>query len=298
MLSSFRRTMKKLAWTALPLGLRKNLAIWLDRQSWLSSRHTLSMRLVSDWAEKDMKAFHRFLWSNHLGYAAFYEAANEFGAEKLHPARRLFFADLMACLEQQGIHPETDVQSVFEMGCSSGFMLRFAETNLFPAATDIAGIDIDAAAVRRGQEYLAQQGSKVRVECADMADLDGVLGGKCYDVILCLGVLLYLDQEATERVVRSAIEHARLVVAIVGLGNPELDNAMLMEPVRRVSDASLIHNIDAMVEKAGAKILFRRWEGERQIGGQHIYFVFSSGKASKVTALSPSSTGRLLEASK
>ncbi len=283
------RAIKKVTYVLLPLAWRKGLAIWLDRQSWLANRHELSMLLIRDWAEKDVNAYHKFLWSEHLGYAKLYDSANSFGAEKILPSRRLLFEDLLACLQDQGLDPARDVRSIFEVGCSQGYLLRYAETELFPAATEIAGIDIDGTAIEAGKAYLTQQGSKIRLERADMSDLANVLGKKSYDVILCAGVLLYLKQPAAEEVVRTMVGHARYVVAIAGIGHPVCDNALLTASEQRPWDAGMIHNIDAMVEKAGGKVLLRRWEGAREINGQRIHFVFASGEV-PVAALKPASS--------
>ena len=282
------RAIKKATYAMLPLAWRKRLAVWLDRQSWLTNRHEWSMLLIRDWAEKDVDAYHKFLWSEHLGYAKLYDSANSFGTEKILPSRRLLFEDLLACLQDQGLDPARDVRSIFEVGCSQGYLLRYAETQLFPAATEIAGIDIDGTAIEAGKAYLTQQGSKIRLERADMSDLANVLGEKSYDVILCAGVLLYLKQPAAEEVVRTMVRHARYVVAIAGIGHPERDNTVLTASEQRPWDAGMIHNIDAMVEKAGGKVLQRRWEGAREINGQRIHFVFTSGKVP--VALRPASS--------
>ncbi len=280
------RTIKKTAYATLPLAWRKRLAMWLDRQQWIANRHEWSMRVIRDWAEEDVDAYHKFLWSGHLGYAKFYDSANSFGADKILTSRRLLFEDLLACLRGQGLDPRSDVTSVFEVGCSQGYLLRFAETQLFPAATDLAGIDIDGTAIEVGIAYLSEQGSKIRLQRADMSDLENVLGERSYDVILCAGVLLYLKQEAAEEVVRTMLRHTRYVLAIASIGHPEADNATLTVSESRAWDAGMVHNIDAMVEKAGGKVLQRRWEGAREINGQRIHFVFSSGKAA-VAPLGP-----------
>ncbi len=283
------RFFKRVVYTVLPLDWRKRMAVWLDRQQWLTNQHEWSMLLIRDWAEKDMDAYHKFLWSEHLGYAQFYDSANRFGTEKILPSRRLLFEDLLACLRDQGLDPRRDLNSIFEVGCSRGYLLRFAETELFPAATDLAGIDIDSTAIEAGKNYLAQRGSKIKLQCADMSDLESVLGERSYDVILCAGVLVYLKEQAAEKVIRTMIRHARYVVAIASVGHPGVDNAALTASEKRDWDAGMIHNIDAMVEKAGGEVLRRRWEGAYEINGQRIHFVFSSGMAA-LAALSPVSS--------
>jgi hypothetical protein len=37
----------------------------------------------------------------------------------------------------------------------------------------------------------------------------------------------------------------------------------------------LIHNIDRMIERAGGRVLWRRWEGARKVDGNTIYFLIA-----------------------
>jgi SAM-dependent methyltransferase len=271
--------MKKAFWAVVPLWIRKWMAIDVDRARWLPRRHLLGMELVRDWAETDVGAYHRFLWSNHLGYARVAEATHNFDPEKISATRRLLFGHLTEQLEKLNIDPRRQVRSVFEVGCAQGYLLRFLETTLFPGAVEIAGMDIDAAAIELGKKYLTAQGSKVQLICADVSAMERVLGGKVYDVILCPGVLLYLSQDAAARAIDTMIRHARQIVAILDLGHPEADNAELQRSERRAWDAGHMHNIDAMVTHASGKIIFRQWLGNKEIHGQRIHFVFSTGRA-------------------
>ena len=86
--------LKKTFTKVLPVSSRKALAVWIDRQGWIPGNHELPMIILRDWAEKDADAFHRFLWSNHLVYARWYEEKNEFGAENLRLIRKMMFQDL------------------------------------------------------------------------------------------------------------------------------------------------------------------------------------------------------------
>ena len=117
----------------LPLNNRKQLAVWIEHQTWILNRHIIAMAIVRDWAERDSDAFHRFLWSRHLGYAKFYEENNAFGNDKLVRTRKMLFGDLKKYLLGSG--NLEDVKSVFEVGCSEGYMLRYVETELFSKAT-------------------------------------------------------------------------------------------------------------------------------------------------------------------
>jgi SAM-dependent methyltransferase len=270
---NFKQSMKKLIWAVFPLSFRKSMAIGIERQTWLPGRHRWAMTIIRDFCEQDVDGFHRFLWSHHLGYAQLYEEANDFGAENLIGTRRILFSDLTNHLMQLGVRPATDIKSVFEVGCSSGYLLRYMETNLFPSTTVVEGIDIDEYAIQRGQSYLSGQGSKIKLRCADMADLDIVMSEKTYDLILCAGVLMYLKYEAATDVVCSMLRHSNGIVVIAGLAHPIVDNAELKQSEPR-SDGALIHNIDKMVEKAGGIIEFRRWGGSQTFDGYSVYFIF------------------------
>ena len=258
----------------VPLSVRQRIARWLGRQAWLAPRHWWVTELLRDQAERDPDAYHRFLWTHHLGYAETYEVPRRFGAANIHQTRHLLFADLRAHLRGRGVDPR-DIRSVFEVGCSMGYLLRFIETDVFPGAHTLAGIDIDRYAIRAGSDWLATQGSKVRVAAGDMADLDQVLGAQRFDVLLCAGVLMYLNRAAAADVVRAMLRHAGRVVALAGLAHPERDNGELEESDVRRRDGTFIHNFDAMVRQGGGRVVARRWEGPRVVDGNTIYFVLA-----------------------
>lgn len=272
------KTMAKdgIRWLA-PLSLRKWMAIWLHRQHWISlSRRTWwSTELLRDFADRDVNAYHKFLWAHHLVYAVTYEVGSRFGADHLIPSRRMFFADLCRQLQELGIPPET-VGSVLEVGCSLGYQLRYVETELFPSATRLDGLDIDQYAIRAGAEYLRTVGSHVSLHCGDMQWLDEFARRRMYDVILCTGTLLYLQEAEAAAVVCMMLAHSRILVAMAGLAHPAVDNAHLLRSDVRSRDATLIHNFDQMVEAAGGRVVGRRWEGAREVEGQTIYFVFAA----------------------
>lgn len=268
---------KRTVRSCIPVAARKRLAVWINRQKWLDEdrRSWWSQELVRDLASRDINEYHKFLWSRHLAYSAPYEVALKFGPDNMARSRRMFFADLRKVLSDRSIDPERDITSVFEVGCSLGYQLRYCETDLFTGAVVLDGSDIDEYAVRSGGGYLRDQGSKVRLACGDMEGLDAFLGGKHYDVTICSGVLMYLEENAAARVVDAMLRHTGVVVALSGLAHPELDNARLGHSLPRASDRSFIHNIDSMIERAGGTVLARRWEGGRFVDGHTIYFVFA-----------------------
>lgn len=266
---------KRLLRRALPLWARRRLAALIGRQVWLRTRYWWTLELLRDFAEADPEGFHRFLWSHHLAYAESYEAERRFGAEKVHPVRRMLFADIGAAMKARGIVPEREVTSVFEVGCSLGYLLRDLETGLFRGALVFEGNDIDGHAIASGSEYLRRMESKVRLHHADMADLDRVMGSRYFDVTFAAGVLMYLQEEAAALVVRTILRHTGRLAAFAGLAHPKQDNRELPRPEVRERDGTFIHNIDRLVERAGGRVIFRRWEGDRQVKGNTIYFVLA-----------------------
>lgn len=274
--AAITRGAKDAARRLLPLAIRKRLAAWLGRQAWLAPRHWWAMELLRDLAERDPDAYHRFLWTHHLGYAETYELPRRVGSGNINQTRHRLFADLRAHLAGRGVDPAREVRSVFEVGCSMGYLLRFIETDVFPAANLLEGIDIDRYAVRAGSEWLAAQGSKARIAAVDMADLDRVLGERRFDVVLCAGVLMYLHQAAAASVVAAMLRRTGRVLALAGLAHPGRDNAELDVSDVRQRDGTFIHNFDAMVRAAGGQVRFRRWEGGRVVDGNTVYFVFAT----------------------
>ena len=269
---------KRLIRAVIPLCLRKRMAVWVDRLGCISAgrRAWWSVELIRDFAERDVNEYHKFLWAHHLAYAATYEVDERFGRENINVTRQMFLADLRELLADLKIDPVEDVKSVFDVGCSLGYLLRHLETEMFTSAVCLEGMDIDEYAIRTGAEYLERQGSKIKLGQADMEDLGSVMGDRSFDVIICTGVLMYLRADAAGHVVREMLYHTGRVLAITGLAHPEEDNSSLTQSVTRERDASLIHNIDSMVKAAGGEILARRWDGGKIIDGNTVYFIFAS----------------------
>jgi SAM-dependent methyltransferase len=256
----------------LPLTTRQRIVALLGGRQW-PGQSIFSIEILRDFAEQDPSDFHRFLWANHLGYSESYEVARRFGASNLQASRHLFFGELAAYMRSRGIDPDKDVHSVFDVGCSLGYVLRFAETDVFRSATILRGLDIDAYAVETGSEYLRRLGSKVELVAADMADLDRVMGDQVYDVVFCCGVLMYLEERLAAQVVGMMLRHARLVVSLMGLAHPETDNQNVVRSDVRHGDEARIHNLDLMVQLGGGRVAHRRWDGARLVDGNSIYIV-------------------------
>ena len=72
----------------------------MNRQRWLPARDYWSMGIIRDLQASDPKAFHKFLWTNHIsGYAKWYDSEELFETKKMNGSEetfRLFFKDLIS----------------------------------------------------------------------------------------------------------------------------------------------------------------------------------------------------------
>ena len=279
----------------VPLPARLALVAWLGSHALGRERLWMSIGLLRDYAERDPSACHRFLWSHHLAYAETYEVERKFGADNVPRTRLMLFDDLRRFLEGVGINPATAIRSVFEVGCSLGYLLLYLESGLFTSASSLEGIDIDGYAIAQGASYLAGIGSKVQVMLSDMGQLDAVLGDRTFDVILCVGTLMYLRYDDALDVVRTILNHAGTLAVFSGPAHPDRDNATLESSAVRARDATFIHNLDGMVQAAGGEVVWRRWEGPREVDGKTIYFVFArplaAGQSASTIALPVAARG-------
>jgi SAM-dependent methyltransferase len=241
----------------LPLPLRMRIVKWTGRRGF-PGNFFVSMLLLSDFAASKPNEFHRFLWSHHLAYAKSYEASR-FSTPKLEFSRLLLFQDMQEYLRKRGMAPERDVESVFDVGCSVGNVLRYAETQVFPAATHLRGVDVDRHAVGVGTAYLRDVCSKIELAASDATDLERVMGKQDYDLVLCCGVLLYFDQPAAADIVKTLLRHTRLALGLIGLAHPSMDNSLLTSSAVRPRDQAFIHNLDAMIRDAGGRVVRQRW---------------------------------------
>src|SRR5262245_17903305 len=201
---------------SLPLTMRMRIVCWAQGGGSLRSRLFTPLDLLRDLADDDPNGLHRFLWSRHLTYAASYDVSR-FGAERLDVSRRMLFADIQEHLRGRSISPECDVACVFEAGCSLGYVLRYAETNVFPSSTRLIGVDVDKYAIEEGRAYLRETQSKVQLISGDASDLEQIMSDQQYDVVLCCGVLLYFDEATAARIVKTLLRHTRLVLGLIGL---------------------------------------------------------------------------------
>jgi SAM-dependent methyltransferase len=250
---------------------------------------TIGIELLRDLARDDPASFHHFLWANHLAYAATYELGR-FAPGALEADRRMLFELLCAELSRQGLDPKKDIDSVFDAGCSLGYLLRHAETSVFPSATTLTGIDIDVRAVSEGSLHLRRIGSRVELMVARMEQLDEVLAGHRFDVAVSCGSLMYLDQTHAARAVASLLDHADRFVGLIDRAHPVQDNALLTRSAVRDLDETWIHNLDSMVREASGHVTFRQWQPPSETGGRGIYLLIAA--AANPTQRARGSKGR------
>ncbi len=268
--------LKRALRAGLPVGLRKGIAAWLARRESVSSRHWWAAELLRDLEEASPNEFHRFLWKHHLAYAQTYEIDLRFGPEQLHPSRQMLFDDLEKFLQENGVDPRTQVESILDVGCSLGYLLRHLEQDLLCGAERFAGIDIDEYAIEKGRSYLGEQNSQVELVAGDLSEVPEKFGRAEFDIVMCTGVLMYLDQETAAKMMAMLADRTRRFLVLSGLANPEFDNRDMSASQRRVEDQSFVHNFDSMVEEAGFEVRFRRWSGDELVSGNSIYFLIAT----------------------
>jgi SAM-dependent methyltransferase len=256
-----------------PLRARKRLARLVNKIP-TPRREQVILAILDDWARSDPAEYHRYLWSNHLSYAHYYDRV-QIDMAVLNPLRLELLQLGCDHLRSIGVTPETDVCSFADIGCSLGYLPRYAETSGFPAATRIIGIDIDETALSDGASYLQDVGSGVELKVGDIVDLDAVLGDEKFDVITCTGVLQYLEEAEAAAAIATMLSHATRLFCISGPASADVDNATLERSRVRAYDRSGIHNFDRMIELAGGRVVARRWGGEELVVGNSVYLVIA-----------------------
>lgn len=240
------------------------MAIWLDRQRWLSSRDYLAMGLIRDLLKENPKEFHKFAWSNHLaGYTRCNDSEELFSVEQLQLSRNEFFRDLIFVIQERGLRT-SDIKSILEVGCSLGYLLRYLELNVFTDCSEIVGVDIDKGAIGKGKAHLGKTGSKVRLIHGDMENLDRSLGPQSFDLLFAAGVLSYLNERDATVVVATMLGRTKKILAFAGLAASDRDNNRLVHSILSPNhEQQWIHNFEAMISLAGGRIIKSRCERGR-----------------------------------
>lgn len=263
----------------IPLNLRIRFVAWLSRHRGIPYIRKWSDALVRDLELVDPKRYHKFLWENHLdSYGRRYASAELFESRVLNgtkEAYRAFTQDLEAALEKLGINGT--VGRVLDVGCAAGHVLRAIETDVLPEAEVLLGVDIDRYAIEFGRAYLSQAGSKIRLVCGDLEELERLLEKKSFDFSYVAGSLSYLDHDDTQSAVRKILEHTDKLAAFIGLACSDRPNSELEESIFRDDLGSMwTHNFGAMIEAEGWEIVSKRWKSPSESDSQGLYSIFAS----------------------
>ena len=183
-----------------------------------------------------------------------------------------FLAESVDHLRSRGLDPRSDVRSVFDVGCSTGYLLRHLEEEVFPSATILHGLDIDSYAVKAGATHLSSLQSRVKLFAADMEAAERTMGSQNYDLVLCCGVLMYVDESTAEKVVRAMFSCAACLVGLICLAPPG-DNLVRSEI--RESDGAFIHNMDRMIRRTGGIVLSSTWIGTSTSGSSSCHVILA-----------------------
>jgi hypothetical protein len=141
-------------------------------------------------------------------------------------------------------------------------------------------LDIDGAAIDKGQRYLAKAGSRVRLLHGDMEDLDTLLGPRQFDLTIAAGVLSYLNESDATAVVAHMLRRTNTVLALAGLACLDRHNRTLERSITSPShEGQWIHNFEKMVADGGGRVVRSRWEGEKLYNLQTLCFAFAVPKA-------------------
>jgi len=259
----------------LPLSIRQAL---VANRKWtrLPGGFEVSMGLLDDLRRHNPDALHRFLWSNHLAYAMSYEIAQRFQTRDLNSSRRILFENITGHLRSRGLDPRRKIGSVFEVGCSLGYLLRHLEVDVFPSASILHGLDIDSYAVETGTSHLQSLQSRVRLFSADMAATERVMGNQIYDVVICCGVLMYVNEETARHVVRTMLQHARHLVGLICLAQTSL-HPPRGRSATRASDGAFVHDVESMIQQAGGKVVSSTWIGSSITGSSPANVIVAEG---------------------
>jgi len=122
-------------------------------------------------------------------------------------------------------------------------------------------MDLERNAIESGSSYLRSIGSRIELVAADMSNLHAVMGEQRFDIVLCCGVLMYLDEPSAARAVATMLAHTRMLLGLISLASLSVDKPGLPHSILRSGDFAYIHNVDAMIQMAGGNVVARRWTG-------------------------------------
>jgi SAM-dependent methyltransferase len=256
--------------------VRKALVARLERRKfrWVPD---FSMGVLGDLRRRDPETLHRFLWSNHLAYAARYEVESKFAPHHINPTRHILFRQVQEYYTARALDPREHVRSVFDIGCSLGYLLRHLEVNVFPSAATLNGIDIDRYAVQTGMAYLRSVRSNVELFEADLDKASDLMSRFRYDLTICCGVLMYVNEDSAKCALQAMFAHSRQLVGLICLARGECRRARASSEVRP-SDGAYVHDIHRMIPEAGGTVLSSTWVGTATSGSSPSYVILAEPK--------------------
>jgi 2-polyprenyl-3-methyl-5-hydroxy-6-metoxy-1,4-benzoquinol methylase len=139
------------------------------------------------------------------------------------------------------------------------------------------GLDLDAHAIRTGSAHLDSLGSRVRLFAADMETAENIIGSETYDVVLCCGVLMYVNSSIAEKVVRIMFARAVRLVGLICLAPPRGQHG---RSAVRASDGAFVHDMDPLIAKAGGNVLSSRWIGTTTSGSSSSHVIVAEPRVS------------------
>jgi hypothetical protein len=158
-----------------------------------------------------------------------------------------------------------------------GYLLRHLEDEIFPGANTFHGLDIDARAIAAGTTYLKSLRSKVRLFEADMLSADEIMGDRMYDVVICCGTLMYVNERAARTILQAIFSHASRAVGLICLaptgGDPTRSEV-------RASDGAFVHPVARMIGEAGGGLVSSEWVGTHISGSSPSHVILAEANAS------------------
>jgi ubiquinone/menaquinone biosynthesis C-methylase UbiE len=105
------------------------------------------------------------------------------------------------------------ISSILEIGCNCGPNL-YLLARKFPEA-QLVGIDINAAAVQKGNEWFAQEGIKNVKLLVGKADELGRFEDKTFDIVFTDAVLIYIAPDKIKEVIKGMLRIASKAVILL-----------------------------------------------------------------------------------
>ena len=98
------------------------------------------------------------------------------------------------------------------------------------------------------------------------------MSSRNYDLVLCCGVLMYVDETTAEKVVRAMFSCSAYLVGLICLAPPG-DNPVRSEI--RESDGAFIHNMDRMIRRTGGNVVSSTWIGTSTSGSSPCHVILA-----------------------